>query len=132
MQYFFYFLLSLPLTVVSADWQQWRGPNASGHAPKGNYPKTWNSKLNIQWKSKLPGRGHSSPVTAGRNIWVTTALETPASEKEKMERLKKNDGLPSVTVLSKVSLHALQIDANSGEVQQNIKVFEKKTTPMGS
>ncbi|HAU59097.1 MAG TPA: hypothetical protein DCW45_01895, partial [Opitutae bacterium] len=42
------------------------------------------------------------------------------------ERLKKNDGLPSVTVLSKVSLHALQIDPDSGEVLQNIKVFEKK------
>ena len=126
MQYFFYFLLSLPLAIVSADWQQWRGPNASGHAPEGNYPKTWNSKLNIQWKSKLPGRGHSSPVTAGSNIWTTTALETPASEKEKMERLKKNDGLPSVTVLSKVSLHALQIDPDSGEVLQNIQVFEKK------
>ena len=126
MQYFFYFLLSLPLGIVSADWQQWRGPNASGHAPKGDYPKTWNPKLNIEWKSKLPGRGHSSPVTEGSNIWVTTALETPASEKEKMERLKKNDGLPSVTVLSKVSLHALQIDPDSGEVLQNIKVFEKK------
>ncbi|HAU59096.1 MAG TPA: serine/threonine protein kinase, partial [Opitutae bacterium] len=65
MQYFFYFLLLLPLGVVSANWQQWRGPNASGHAPKGNYPKTWNPKLNIQWKSNLPGRGHSSPVTEG-------------------------------------------------------------------
>ena len=126
MQYFFYFLLSLPLGIVSADWQQWRGPNASGHAPKGDYPKTWNPKLNIEWKSKLPGRGHSSPVTEGSNIWITTALETPASEKEKMERLKKNDGLPSVTVLSKVSLYALQIDPDSGEVLQNIKVFEKK------
>ena len=126
MQYFFYFLLSLPLGIVSADWQQWRGPNASGHAPKGDYPKTWNPKLNIEWKSKLPGRGHSSPVTEGSNIWITTALETPASEKEKMERLKKNDGLPSVTVLSKVSLYALQIDPDSGEVLQKIKVFEKK------
>ena len=33
-------------------------------------------------------------------------LETPASEEEKKERLKQNNGLPTVTVLSKVSLQA--------------------------
>ncbi|MFL2914632.1 MAG: PQQ-binding-like beta-propeller repeat protein [Opitutales bacterium] len=117
--------LILPLLGFAQNWPQWRGPHASGHAPKGNYPKVWSSQKNILWKTSLPGRGHSSPVHDGKNIWITTALETPASEEEKQERLKENNGLPSVTVLSKLSLHALKINPTSGKILKNIKIFEK-------
>ena len=71
------------------------------------------------------GRGHSSPVHDKGMIWITTALETPASEAEKKERLKDNKGLPTVVVLSKVSLRALQIDPKSGKVLQNAEIFER-------
>jgi outer membrane protein assembly factor BamB len=118
-------LIVFPATADSKSWPQWRGPNASGHAPKAGYPKSWSSQKNIVWKASLPGRGHSSPVHDGNNIWVTTALETPASEKEKEARLKENKGLPTVTVLSKVSLRALKIDPTSGEILKDIEVFEK-------
>ena len=59
------------------------------------------------------------------NIWVTTS-QTPASEEEKEERLKENKGLPTVTVLSKVSLRALKIDPSNGKIIKDIEVFEKK------
>ena len=126
MKPFFLGSLILPLLAYAQSWPQWRGPDASGHAPIANYPKSWSSQKNISWKTSLPGRGHSSPVHDGENIWVTTALETPASEKEKEERLKENKGLPTVTVLSKVSLRALKIDASSGKILKNIEVFKKK------
>ena len=97
----FGFILT-PFFIWGANWPQWRGPNSSGHAPKGiNYPSVWSAEKNILWKTNLPGRGHSSPVHDGKNIWVTTAVETSASEEEKKERLKQNNGLPTVTVLSK-------------------------------
>ena len=102
------------------------GPDANGHAGKGGYPSVWNKTKNAAWKSALPGRGHSSPVHDKGMIWITTALETPASEAEKKERLKDNKGLPTVVVLSKVSLRALQIDPKSGKVLQNVEIFEKK------
>ena len=122
----FGFLLT-PFFICGANWPQWRGPNSSGHAPKGiNYPSVWSAEKNILWKTNLPGRGHSSPVHDGKNIWVTTALETPASEEEKKERLKQNNGLPTVTVLSKVSLRALKIDPATGKILKNIEIFEKK------
>ena len=114
-------LLYFLLTVVP-DWQQWRVRMLPVTHQRTIRKPELETKYPVEMK--LPGRGHSSPVTAGRNIWVTTALE-PGLEKRKDET-KENDGLPSVTVLSKVSLHALQIDPNSGGVQQNIKVFEKK------
>ena len=119
--------LLLPALLSGAEtWPQWRGPDANGHAGKGGYPSVWNKTKNVAWKSALPGRGHSSPVHDKGMIWITTALETPASEAEKKERLKDNKGLPTVVVLSKVSLRALQIDPKSGKVLQNVEIFEKK------
>ena len=121
------FLLILPALLSGAEsWPQWRGPEANGHAGKAGYPSEWNKGKNVAWKSVLPGRGHSSPVHDGDTIWVTTAIETPASEAEKKERLKANKGLPTVTVLSKVSLRALRIDPKSGKVVKNVEIFGKK------
>ena len=121
------FLLILPALLSGAEsWPQWRGPEANGHAGKAGYPSEWNKVKNVAWKSVLPGRGHSSPVHDGDTIWVTTAIETPASEAEKKERLKANKGLPTVTVLSKVSLRALRIDPKSGKVVKNVEIFGKK------
>jgi len=120
-------LLLIPSLLYGAEsWPQWRGPSANGHAGKSGYPSEWNKTKNIAWKSVLPGRGHSSPVHDGKTVWVTTAIETPASEAEKKERLKDNKGLPSVTVLSKVSLRALKIDPKSGKVMQDIEILKKK------
>ena len=125
------FLLILPALLSGAEsWPQWRGPEANGHAGKAGYPSEWNKGKNVAWKSVLPGRGHSSPVHDGDTIWVTTAIETPASEAEKKERLKANKGLPTVTVLSKVSLRALRIDPKSGKVLKNVEIFGK-SSPSG-
>ncbi len=127
MKAFFLGFILTPICVWAANWPQWRGPEGSGHAPVGiKYPSEWSSTKNIMWKINLPGRGHSSPVHDGKFIWVTTAIETPASEKEKEERLKANKGLPTVTVLSKVSLRALKINPASAKILKNIEVFEKK------
>lgn len=119
----------LPSATSKADvksWPQWRGPDASGHAFEGKFPAEWSAKKNLIWKTSLPGRGHSSAVHENGLIWITTALETPASEKEKQERLKANDGLSTVTVLSEVSLRALQVDPKTGKILQNIEVIRKK------
>lgn len=93
-------LLALSIYLASAtskadlkSWPQWRGPDASGHAFEGKFPIEWSADKNLIWKTSLPGRGHSSAVHENGLIWITTALETPASAKEKEERLKKNDGL---------------------------------------
>lgn len=120
------FLLFPALLSGAESWPQWRGPAANGHAGKAGYPSEWSAQKNVAWKSVLPGRGHSSPVHDGDTIWVTTAIETPASEAEKKERLKANKGLPTVTVLSKVSLRALKIDPKSGKVLQDIEILKKK------
>jgi len=57
-------------------WPTWRGPDATGVAPKGNPPLTWSENKNIKWKVKVPGQGISSPVIWGDRIFFLTAIET--------------------------------------------------------
>jgi outer membrane protein assembly factor BamB len=60
----------------SENWGQWRGPLATGEAPRGNPPLTWDETdgTNIRWKTEIPGRGHSTPVVWGDRIFLTTAI----------------------------------------------------------
>ena len=122
----FCILLNFSATAESRSWPQWRGPDASGHTYDGEFPKKWGLSHNLVWKAPLPGRGHSSAVHHKGKVWITTAIETPASEKEKEERLKANEGLASVTVLSEVSLRALRIDPKNGKILKSIEVIQKK------
>jgi outer membrane protein assembly factor BamB len=63
-----------------AQWGQWRGPLATGAAPKADPPVEWSETKNIRWKTKLPGLGHSSPVVWGSLVFVTTAEITGAKK----------------------------------------------------
>ena len=63
-----------------AQWGQWRGPLATGAAPKAAPPVEWSETKNIRWKTKLPGLGHSSPVVWGSLVFVTTAEMTGAKK----------------------------------------------------
>ena len=63
-----------------AQWGQWRGPLATGAAPKADPPVEWSETKNIRWKTKLPGLGHSSPVIWGSLVFVTTAEMTGAKK----------------------------------------------------
>jgi outer membrane protein assembly factor BamB len=60
-------------SASNADWPRWRGPLETGMA-RGDAPTTWSDSKNIKWKVPIPGRGHSSPVLWGDQIFVTTAV----------------------------------------------------------
>ena len=57
-------------------WPQWRGPLATGTAPHGDPPLVWNEDdgKNILWKTRILGRGHSSPIVWDDLIFLTTAI----------------------------------------------------------
>jgi outer membrane protein assembly factor BamB len=67
-----------------ANWHQFRGPEATGVAPKGNPPIEWSETKNIKWKVAIPGRGSASPIIWGDRIFILTAVKTdrtaPAAE----------------------------------------------------
>ncbi len=60
-------------SIQSRAWTQFRGPGGQGHAGEASVPISWSEKKNVVWKTALPGRGHSSPVVWGQQIWMTTA-----------------------------------------------------------
>jgi len=69
-------LLSLALVFpahAADNWPQWRGPNAKGIAPAGDYPVEFSSDKGVAWKIDLPGVGNSSPVVWGDAIFLTTS-----------------------------------------------------------
>jgi outer membrane protein assembly factor BamB len=70
-------LLSLnAATVAAGDWPCWRGPGGQNHAePAQNLPATFSATEHVLWKSPVPGRGHSSPIVVGNQIFLTTADE---------------------------------------------------------
>ena len=119
------FLLTLTLVFsAQADWKQWRGPSGDGHTD-ANLPTRWSEDRNVKWRAHIPGKGWSSPVIEGNQIWFTTAFETLATEAETKERLKKNTGGVPVYVLSKVRLHAVCIDKQTGKLLHNLEVLVK-------
>ncbi len=72
--FWFLTLIALPVHASELDnWGQWRGPLATGVAPKANPPITWSEKKNIRWKVALPGKGHSTPVVWQDFIFLTAA-----------------------------------------------------------
>ena len=67
--------LTLPLLANATEgWTQFRGM-ASGHTQAKNLPLTWSETEHVRWKTALPGEGWSSPVVAGKEVWMTTAVE---------------------------------------------------------
>jgi len=56
-------------------WPRWRGPSGQGLVEGSGYPDTWSGTQNVLWKTKVPGRGHSSPIVWGDRIFITTAAE---------------------------------------------------------
>jgi len=58
------------------NWHQWRGPAATGMAPKGNPPLKWDAKTNVKWKTVIPGKGASTPIAWGDSIFLLTAIDT--------------------------------------------------------
>ncbi|MCE9531257.1 MAG: PQQ-like beta-propeller repeat protein [Planctomycetes bacterium] len=74
-------ILGLATAIIVAgqapaqNWPVWRGPTGDGVVHEKGFPTKWNETENVTWKTPIPGRGHSSPVLWGDQIFLTTCLE---------------------------------------------------------
>ncbi len=55
------------------DWPWWRGPSRDGQAGQAPLPTQFSATQNVQWKTPVPGRSHSSPIVFGGQVFLTTA-----------------------------------------------------------
>ena len=64
-------------TLASADtanWPEFRGPLGNGQAPDAKLPESLDPSK-VKWTTPIHGKGWSSPVVWGDQIWLTTATE---------------------------------------------------------
>jgi outer membrane protein assembly factor BamB len=64
-------LLGGVLLCSAAEWNQFRGPNASGVSNSTRIPVEFDPDTNVVWKTSLPG-GHSSPSIGTDRVFVTS------------------------------------------------------------
>lgn len=89
-----------PLTGQVENWTHFRGSKLNGIANTELVPVIFNDTLNVKWKTDIFGRGWSSPVIFGDQVWVTTATE---------------DGK---------ELFAVNLDFESGNIGRKISLFK--------
>ena len=65
------FLISATTAHGQPQWPRFRGPNGAGVSDAKTIPVKWTDK-DYNWTVKLPGTGYSSPVVAGRKIFLTS------------------------------------------------------------
>jgi outer membrane protein assembly factor BamB len=122
--------LSLPSGVVtsivsakdSSNWPQWRGPDSQGVSSEKNLPFEWSDTKNVLWKTALPGRGFSSPIVWGKQIFLTSVIEgDPAPETYKPPKHMAGPNEfkhPEWTGIDKLhTFKVLAIDRDSGKIQ---------------
>ena len=75
------FWVVVPVLVVClhagrtiANWPEYRGPSGDGHADAAQLPAVIDDSV-VRWKTAIHGKGWSSPVVWGDQIWLTTATE---------------------------------------------------------
>ena len=57
------------------DFISWRGPSGTGNFGDAALPREWSDGQQVRWRTELPGRGASSPIVVGDQIFVTSSDE---------------------------------------------------------
>ena len=112
----------------NADWPQFRGPNGQGTIAEAKIPLTWSETEHVAWSAAVAGKGWSSPVVLGDQIWLTTGVESPPSP-EQIEQRFKESGLAAEDfkrrqVAGNLSLRAVCFDLASGKLQHDIELIQ--------
>jgi outer membrane protein assembly factor BamB len=103
-----------PAGGLSHFWPQWRGPLANGTAPFANPPSRWSETENVRWKVELPGKGHSSPIVFGDQVFVLAAA--PVGEPQKPVYDSAPGVHDSVPVTQRHAYMALALSRSNGRV----------------
>jgi hypothetical protein len=115
-------LASVTSSFAADNWPSFRGPTGDGHSDSKQLVSTWSETENIRWKTPIHGKGWSSPVVWGDQVWLTTSEEVKGTG---MVDKKIAGSNPAVKV-EKVTFFAVCVDRKSGKVLHDIKLLEEK------
>ena len=100
-------LQSLLLTIAmihsasAVEWPEIRGGKQQGFIKAENVPVKIDFEKDVVWKSEIPGKGWSSPVSSGGLIVMTSAVGE-----------------------EKAVLRVIAVDEKTGDIVWNVKAFE--------
>ena len=121
-------LILVPTVAASGNdsWTEFRGANGNGIATDQKVPSEFSESQRITWKTKLPGRGWSSPVVSDGVVWMTTAIENVPTEEERIAMLR-DGGIPDnkhgqLAIARSINLKLLAVDFASGSIRQTIEL----------
>lgn len=86
-------ILLCAATMPAAEPDRWPGFLGAGATPldAATLPLKWSPETNVAWKTALPGRGQSSPIIWGTQVFVT-AIDGPMKDTCQVLALNLNDG----------------------------------------
>ncbi len=95
----------MPVTerVKLPCWTHFRGSHLDGISDEKNLPVIWNDSTRVTWKTPIDGKGWSSPVVCGNQVWLTTAT------------------------LEGREMRAVCLDLRSGKILHNLVIFRPDT-----
>ena len=112
---------SMTVQVASADWPQWRGPEANGVAADASPPTEWSETKNVRWKVEVPGRGHASPVVWKDRVYLLSAvplaskmLDPKTGEGDASEGDDRRSWMNPIDVAGDVEFVLLAYDRSTG------------------
>ena len=112
-------------TAASDDWPEFRGPDGQGHSDATGLPLNWSESENVAWKTPVEGRGWSSPVVLGNQVWMTTALPKLATPSESEHRLASLPyAVPNPEVAQSITLMAVCLDRDTGRLLRSVTLFQ--------
>lgn len=87
--------LASGLLAGSPNWPSFRGADSRGVAEHPGLPDKWSATKNVEWKVDLKGRGWSSPIVWGDQVFLTTVINQAGSETPKKGIYSRgNRGIP--------------------------------------
>ena len=131
-------LLVTPLVTGPASpdtvWPQFRGPAGRATSAIDTLPVSWSTTMNVAWKADVPGRGWSSPIVWGDQVFVTTAV-SPGAFKQPSPGIYGNDyaadllksGASESEMLEKVMARDVELPKESGELRFLVYSFDVAT-----
>jgi outer membrane protein assembly factor BamB len=93
------FVFSSPAHGQGPDssWPQFRGPESNPAGTNPRLPKSWSKTENVEWSAEIPGRGWSSPIVNGDEVFLTTVTTEGKSKEPQIGTEFSNDFVDELT-----------------------------------